>query len=172
MVKVINVIFIIIIVLYLSIIKRKVKMQSHFSPPCGGRNSFGIFSQICFHFHFLLLLFLFQKWFHFHFLLLILIFSEQSNQRCQQTRLTLLFSFQSFSVPIIGSLPNPILNTSQKSQRPALYQSQCFDKILFLAVFTGFDFLAKWPDSAGWWVISQRSRFEPIVRKLRETLRQ
>ena len=26
----------------LSIMKRKVKMQSHFSPPCGGRNSFGI----------------------------------------------------------------------------------------------------------------------------------
>ena len=113
-INVINVIFIIIIFLYLSIIKRKVKIQSHFSPPCGGRNSFGIFSQICFHFHFLLLLFLFQKWFHFHFLLLLLILSKQSNQRCQQTRLTLLFSFQSFSVPIIGSLPNPILNSSQK----------------------------------------------------------
>ena len=106
-INVINVIFIIIIVLYLSIIKRKVKIQSHFSPPCGGRNSFGIFSQICFHFHFLLLLFLFQKWFHFHFLLLLFILSKQSNQRCQQTRLTLLFSFQSFSVPIIGSLSNP-----------------------------------------------------------------
>ena len=113
--------------------------------------------------------FYFRSGLTFTFFCFSLFFSKQSKQRCQQTRLTLLFSFQSFSVPIIGSLPNPILNSSQKSQRPALYQSQCFDKI-FLAVFTGFDFFSKWPDSAGWWVISQRSRVEPIVRK--ETLRQ
>ena len=149
--------------LYLSIMKRNVKMQSHFSPPCGGKNSFGMFSKIRFHFHFFASLsssFVeLSICFTFTFLLLFLSFVELSI--CQQMHSALYILFSVLLYPywflflIKSRSTSWILQRKDKGQPYLRFK----DPLAVSQVLTSL----RWPDSAGWWVISQKSRVEPNV---------